>query len=93
MCRDDDQCKKGMDNCSIDAMCINIMGDYLCVCNSGYVGNGTYCTDKDECASGTDVCPLHSNCKNNAGSYLCKSNNGFSGEYDSANILKCYDVD
>ena len=29
--------------CSVHANCTNFAGSYLCQCNDGYVGNGTYC--------------------------------------------------
>ena len=30
-------------NCSEYANCTNIMGSYMCECNPGYTGNGSYC--------------------------------------------------
>ena len=32
------------DDCDVNAKCTNTVGSYLCECNDGYSGNGTYCS-------------------------------------------------
>lgn len=32
--------------CSVNAICSNAPGSYVCVCNPGYTGNGTVCTSE-----------------------------------------------
>ena len=38
--------------CHENATCNNTIGSYLCECNDGYTGNGTYCTGTCELNSG-----------------------------------------
>ena len=41
---DIDECALDIHNCSENANCTNTPGSYYtCMCNSGYIGNGTYC--------------------------------------------------
>lgn len=35
-----------VDTCHSNATCQNINGNHLCVCNLGFVGNGTFCEGK-----------------------------------------------
>lgn len=42
---DENECKApGV--CHADATCVNTEGSYDCICNQGYMGNGTDCTGK-----------------------------------------------
>ena len=34
----------GSHNCSAQAMCINNIGSYSCICNAGFEGNGLFCS-------------------------------------------------
>ena len=43
---DENECELNTDNCSTDAICINIPGSFNCTCNTGYSGNGTSCEGK-----------------------------------------------
>ena len=45
-CADIDECTDGTDNCHDDAQCTNTDGSFTCMCNSGYMGDGTTCTGK-----------------------------------------------
>ena len=42
---DIDECLAGTHSCSDNFQCINVMGDYVCVCKDGYVvsNSGTEC--------------------------------------------------
>ncbi|CAI8007778.1 Deleted in malignant brain tumors 1 protein [Geodia barretti] len=44
-CEDIDECDLGTHNCDENANCTNVPGSFLCVCNNGYVGDGTFCID------------------------------------------------
>ena len=37
---DIDECVRGLDDCDIIAVCINLNGTYNCSCMTGYKGNG-----------------------------------------------------
>jgi len=53
---------------------VNNIGNYVCVCNEGFVRSGSNCIDKDECALGIDNCNRDSElCQNTEGSYTCDS--------------------
>ena len=43
---DIDECDRGIDECSINAQCLDTMGSYNCTCNIGYDGNGVNCTSE-----------------------------------------------
>jgi hypothetical protein len=43
-CLDVNECLDELDNCHLNADCINIDGSYECECKAGYIGNGTFCT-------------------------------------------------
>ena len=38
--------------CHLQAKCVNSIGSYRCVCNTGWEGNGFNCTDANECIPG-----------------------------------------
>ena len=41
---DTDDCKlPESNNCDENALCTNTAGSYVCQCNEGYTGNGTFC--------------------------------------------------
>lgn len=77
------------DRCAADATCSE-QGDgtFVCMCNSGFVGDGTTCADVDECASGANNCDANASCTNEVGSFSCTCNAGFAGDGES-----CADVD
>ena len=41
---DVNECLRGTDNCSINALCNDTTGSYQCSCNIGYNGNGVNCS-------------------------------------------------
>ena len=40
---DIDECVKNLDNCDINAQGNNTDGSFVCMCNTGYSGNGLTC--------------------------------------------------
>ena len=40
---DVNECSVELHDCSATATCTNTEGSFLCYCNPGYSGNGTYC--------------------------------------------------
>ena len=41
---DTDECSNStLNHCDASATCTNTEGSYTCVCNAGYIGNGTSC--------------------------------------------------
>ena len=32
--------------CNVDASCQNTVGSFMCICNSGFSGNGSFCSSK-----------------------------------------------
>ncbi|XP_078603390.1 uncharacterized protein LOC144877356 [Branchiostoma floridae x Branchiostoma japonicum] len=83
-----DECADGIDNCHAQATCTNTEGSFICVCGSGYSGDGVACTDVDECADGTDNCHAEATCTNTEGSFSCVCGSGYSGDG-----VACTDVD
>lgn len=45
-CLDVNECAEGKASCDENAMCVNEVGSYQCVCKRGYSGNGYQCTGK-----------------------------------------------
>ncbi len=41
---DINECETGTHDCDVNADCQNTDGSFLCVCKTGYEGNGTTCT-------------------------------------------------
>jgi len=38
------ECVRGLDECDTNATCINTVGSYDCMCNTGFTGSGFMCT-------------------------------------------------
>ena len=78
---DINECAEDTHNCS--QICMNVVGNYSCSCESGYhLGNNGYtCTDINECADGTDTCAQI--CTNTIGNYTCSCHSGYRLANDS----------
>jgi hypothetical protein len=59
----------------------------MCICTTGYTGDGATCTDVDECAV-PGVCDSQATCANEPGSFTCTCNLGYEGDG-----TVCTDVD
>lgn len=79
---DVDECLEG-NPCDRHASCINLAGDFKCVCTDGYRGDGRRgrkyigCMDVNECSASRYSCPVHSLCNNLPGTYECVCEDGF----------------
>ena len=56
--------------CDVNASCTQFALDQVCICDSGYAGDGMSCSDVNECATDNGGCgnPAHWECINNDGS-------------------------
>lgn len=70
--------------CDSNALCT----DSLCVCNSGFSGNGKSCANVDECAS-AGACGANQECQDSVGSFSCSCVDGFTDDGEG----NCVDVD
>lgn len=43
---DVDECIDRIDDCAENATCTNEVGNFTCICNTGYSGNGRVCEGK-----------------------------------------------
>ena len=86
-CDDIDECD-GLHSCHIKAQCVNTVGSFQCVCNSGYTGKD--CVDIDECDLGVHDCDQLATCVNTPGSYRCYCPSGYLLSVDGKN---CSDID
>jgi len=43
---DIDECELDTDNCHVNATCTDVIGGFVCTCNSGFEGNGVNCISK-----------------------------------------------
>ncbi|XP_077988929.1 fibrillin-1-like isoform X2 [Glandiceps talaboti] len=69
--------------------CLNTVGSYTCICNTGFVsdGRGTKCVDVNECEESPPLCDY--DCKNTEGGYTCGCPQGYIEGIDG----KCTDLD
>ena len=72
-------CVKQIDNCHLNATCINSLGSFECQCKNGFEGNGTVCKDVNECSAGTHNCHYYATCYNLISSFQCSCNKGYNG--------------
>ena len=73
-CEDVDECALGLDNCSVNGVCLNLPGSFHCFCLAGWGGDGVTCDDVDECTLNVNrnhTCTETEICKNNDGGFAC----------------------
>lgn len=73
--------------CTANATCIDSNGTPVCVCNSGFSGDGGACTPIDACSSAP--CLNGGTCADGAGGYTCTCAAGFTGTSCETNIDDC----
>jgi len=84
---DEDECKEELDRCSSGSNCVNQLGSYQCICNTGLVdwaaanGDRPGIDCRDPCNNGTTWCLNKGQCVNalNSLTPLCICPMGFSG--------------
>uniref|UniRef100_A0A8C6Q8Y9 Fibrillin 2b n=3 Tax=Nothobranchius TaxID=28779 RepID=A0A8C6Q8Y9_NOTFU len=79
MCRDQDECSEGLDDCDSKGMtCKNLIGTFMCICPAGMQRrpDGEGCMDLNECRAKPGICK-NGRCINTGGSYRCECNDGF----------------
>ncbi|XP_049577285.1 fibrillin-2b isoform X1 [Syngnathus scovelli] len=79
MCRDQDECSEGLDDCESKGMtCKNLIGTFMCICPVGMQRrpDGEGCMDLNECRAKPGICK-NGRCVNTVGSYRCECNDGF----------------
>ncbi|KAG9350651.1 hypothetical protein JZ751_024540 [Albula glossodonta] len=79
MCRDQDECSDGLDDCESKGMtCKNLIGTFMCICPPGMQRrpDGEGCMDLNECRTKPGICK-NGRCVNTVGSYRCECNEGF----------------
>uniref|UniRef100_A0A4W4F9J8 Fibrillin 2b n=1 Tax=Electrophorus electricus TaxID=8005 RepID=A0A4W4F9J8_ELEEL len=79
MCRDQDECSDGLDDCESRAMiCKNLIGTFMCICPPGMTRrpDGEGCMDLNECRTKPGICK-NGRCVNTVGSYRCECSEGF----------------
>ena len=101
---DINECKMFISPCDGNATCIDAEGSFLCVCNSGYSGNGSFCASiyihrlkgfvhnfylpDIDECSTESVCDENAECLDTPGSYMCTCHSGYTGDGDT-----CLDID
>ncbi|CAH1263007.1 NOTCH4 [Branchiostoma lanceolatum] len=76
-------CTKLVGSCSVTchakASCLLLPGTGVgvCICQSGYTGDGANCSDVNECTSNTANCAADRVCRNTEGSFSCDCKPGF----------------
>lgn len=86
---DIDECQRGDDDCAADATCRNTLGGYACLCNPGFLGDGTSCVDVDSCLS--NPCAPSERCVDLPGhAFSCECLDGHVADENSGG---CVDVD
>uniref|UniRef100_A0A914W7R3 EGF-like domain-containing protein n=1 Tax=Plectus sambesii TaxID=2011161 RepID=A0A914W7R3_9BILA len=79
-CIDMDECAMDRTMCHPRALCLNVIGSYVCRCPPGYTGDGIDCVDVDECEADQSPCAANAACVNSAGSFRCVCSRGFYGD-------------
>ncbi|MBW1744744.1 MAG: hypothetical protein JRJ47_15165, partial [Deltaproteobacteria bacterium] len=86
-CTDGDEyCKE----CDANASCAEVDGHFICVCDTGFEGDGVNCLNVDECQNGTHNCDVNSTCTDTIGGFECVCNSGFEGDgVNCLNVDEC----
>lgn len=72
-CNDKKECSTDDHGCHANAVCYDLEGGHLCICATGYIGDGsTMCSDQDECSLAENPCGGEM-CVNTIGSYYCQA--------------------
>ena len=53
------ECNRGLGECDLNVTCINTFGSYVCMCNTGFTGNGFICMGKKPQIIWGQVSPKH----------------------------------
>ena len=76
-----------MDDCDVNADCVNLLGTFECVCQAGFTGDGRKCESDsieqmvaDECAEDTNDCSPNADCTDLVDGFECQCRQGFSGD-------------
>ena len=48
---DINECSERTHNCHESATCSDVVGGFICTCDTGFTGNGTFCEGKSGCSS------------------------------------------
>uniref|UniRef100_H2ZNA7 Stabilin 2 n=1 Tax=Ciona savignyi TaxID=51511 RepID=H2ZNA7_CIOSA len=69
-------------NCHVNSRCLNTTGSLMCICNSGYQGDGVTCEEINPCQdTGSNLCHRNASCIHDGpGKPPCQCNRGFSGD-------------
>uniref|UniRef100_A0AAZ3Q2V8 Fibrillin 2b n=1 Tax=Oncorhynchus tshawytscha TaxID=74940 RepID=A0AAZ3Q2V8_ONCTS len=89
MCRDQDECSEGLDDCESKGMsCKNLIGTFMCICPPGmqHRPDGDGCMDINECTVMPDLCK-NGQCINTIGSFRCHCNVGYTTDFTSGGTL------
>ncbi|KAK6101580.1 EGF domain family protein [Brugia pahangi] len=81
-CVDINECERHLDDCDSTSRCSNIVGGFMCFCETGYrMSKEHICVDIDECQERAGrPCSQHAICINIPGSYQCQCNLGYTGD-------------
>ncbi|XP_075758396.1 adhesion G protein-coupled receptor E3-like [Pelodiscus sinensis] len=88
-------CPRNPSPCGKDSTCNNTLGNYTCMCRSGYFlcsqpDVPLHCEDIDECSQDPSPCGPNSNCTNTLGNYTCRCWDGYN---QSGTLFNCTDID
>ena len=96
-CENIDECTERVDYvCGTHSTCIDNVGSFKCVCDTGFAGNIT-CRDIDECVDETHNCAGDAVCVNNEGSFTCTCATGFESTHVASAVsateaIECVDT-